>query len=336
MKNIVNIRFGSHLYGTSTPASDEDFKSVFIPTAKDILLQRVKQTVQDHKVKVPGERNQPGDVDKEAFALHRYLGLLAEGQTVALDMLFAPSWAMLEQPDQIWNLIVENRHHFISRRAASFVGYCRTQANKYGIRGSRVHAVRNIVEWFDMAITEHGHLAKVFEASSSLEAFIAEHHLQHTAIIDINHPAQNKPVAHLECCNRKTPFFNSLKDARAIYIRLLDEYGQRALAAERNEGVDWKALSHAVRVGHEALEFMSTAWITFPLPNADHVLAIKKGEIAYAAVAEEIEWLLVAVEEAQSISCLPEKPDYDFIDALVYEAYGSAVREAGVGVRRAS
>ena len=330
MKSLVSIKFGSHLYGTSTPASDEDFKSVFIPDAKEILLQRVKPTIQNHKVKAPGERNQPGDVDEEAFALHRYLGLLAEGQTVALDMLFAPRWAMLSQPDQLWDAIVENRHRLVSRQAASFVGYCRTQANKYGIRGSRVHAVRNIVEWFDAAIAEHGHLAKVFEAADTLEPFIAAQKLDHTAIIDIHHPAQNKPVKHLECCNRKTPFFNSLNDGRSIYGRLLDEYGHRALAAERNEGIDWKALAHAVRVGQEALEFMRTAWITFPLPYAEHVLAIKAGRVPYADVAAEIEQLLVDVEAAQEASCLPERPDQEFINALVCEAYGSAVRSAHV------
>jgi predicted nucleotidyltransferase len=34
MKTVVRMRFGSHLYGTSTPESDLDFKSVFLPDAK--------------------------------------------------------------------------------------------------------------------------------------------------------------------------------------------------------------------------------------------------------------------------------------------------------------
>lgn len=50
------------------------------------------------------------------------------------------------------------------------------------------------------------------------------------------------------------PFTGSIKSAREIAQRLVNEYGQRALQAERNEGIDWKALSHAVRVGREALE----------------------------------------------------------------------------------
>ena len=325
---LTHIKFGSHLYGTSTPASDLDFKSVVTPPARDILLQRVKAVKNNKRPKLEGEKNVAGDVDEETFALHRYLSLLAEGQTVALDILFAPRWAMVSDPHPLWSEIVANRHRFLSRRASSFLGYCRTQANKYGIKGSRVHAVRSIVAWFDQAIAEHGHLAKLEVASDTLPALFATKGLEHTAIIHIPHPSRADPIPHLECCNRKAPFFTSLKDTRAIYARLLDEYGARALLAEKNEGVDWKALSHAVRVGHEALELLATAWITFPLPNAAHVLAIKRGDVPYAAVAEEIEDLLARVEAAQATSVLPEAPDTDYADAIVMEAYREAVRAA--------
>jgi hypothetical protein len=37
LNNIVRIRFGSHLYGTATPASDEDWKSVHVPDARSIM-----------------------------------------------------------------------------------------------------------------------------------------------------------------------------------------------------------------------------------------------------------------------------------------------------------
>ncbi|WDR21760.1 hypothetical protein CPTAKMNP4_095 [Salmonella phage vB_SenM-AKM_NP4] len=40
MKTVVKSYFGSHLYGTSTPESDVDFKEIFVPNARDILLGR--------------------------------------------------------------------------------------------------------------------------------------------------------------------------------------------------------------------------------------------------------------------------------------------------------
>ena len=79
MELIVNMRFGSHLYGTDTPDSDLDLKAVYLPEAHDILLQRVKATVTSNRVNAAGHKNQAGDVDSEIYSLQRYLHLLAEG-----------------------------------------------------------------------------------------------------------------------------------------------------------------------------------------------------------------------------------------------------------------
>jgi hypothetical protein len=109
-----------------------------------------------------------------------------------------------------------------------------------------------------------------------------------------------------------------------------------AAMAEQNQGIDWKALSHAVRVANEALEFMATGWITFPLPNAAHILAIKEGVVPYKVVAEEIEDLLARVEEAQSSSVLPAQPDQQYIEDLLFRVYGRAVATAYEGFNEGS
>src|ERR1051326_295946 len=106
MRNIVSIEFGSHLYGTSTPASDLDFKAVYIPSARDILLQRVKGSIVNARQKAEKEKTLPGEVEEESYSLQRYLELVSEGQTVALDILFAPEWSMTEPPAQEWRELV--------------------------------------------------------------------------------------------------------------------------------------------------------------------------------------------------------------------------------------
>jgi predicted nucleotidyltransferase len=255
MEIVVKIKFGSHLYGTNTPTSDLDYKSVYIPEAKEILLQRVPGTIGISKrPKADGEKNLPCDVDSEAYSLQRYLQLLAEGQTVAIDMLFAPE---PEIRSALWSRIRANKERLLTKRSAAFVGYCRTQANKYGIKGSRVAAAK----------------------------------------------------------------------AAAIYRRIHESYGARARQAESNEGIDWKALSHAVRVGNEALELLLKHEITFPLPNAKHILDIKQGRIPYKDVAEEIEGLLETVENCAKISSLRDEADQRFIDELVLEEYARVVYE---------
>src|ERR1700744_5377784 len=142
MNTIVKVKFGSHLYGTDTPFSDTDYKSVHIPDIDDILLQRVQGTIDlSPKVKQEGEKNQPGDIDDKSISLQEFLYLLSHGQTMAIDMLFAPD-QNLEIVTPLWRYIQRNSDKFLTNKSAAFVGYCKQQANKYGIKGSRVAAAR--------------------------------------------------------------------------------------------------------------------------------------------------------------------------------------------------
>ena len=318
MKNnerlIVQIKFGSHLYGTATPQSDIDIKGVFLPSERDILLQRVRPLLSDTRAKEHGEKNTQHDTDREAYSLQRYLELLAEGQTVAFDMLFAPSWAMISDPDPIWKDVQALAPKILTRGATAFVRYCRQQANKYGIKGSRVAAARTALAALLEAEKNHGAQEKLEMARSDLEEIVANNEfLNFSEAIEAN----GMPISYFEVCGKKTMMTASIKVARDISQRLVDEYGQRALAAERNEGVDWKALSHAVRVGNEALELFSSGHITFPRPEADYLLSIKQGKRPYTEVAETIENLLLKVEESAEKSKLPDHADKNLIDDTV-------------------
>jgi len=316
MDLIVEMRFGSHLYGTDTATSDLDLKGVYLPSARDILLQRAAAAPSEAR-KPPGTRNAPGDVDREVYSLQRYLELLAEGQTVALDMLFAPDWAMTMPPGPLWREIQANRNRLVSRRSAAFLRYCRQQANKYGIKGSRVAAAGQALALLSAAEARLGSQTKLARLAAELADFAAA---EHVALIDLPTPG-GKLVRHLEVCGRKMPFTATIKTAREVTQGLANEFGERARQAERNEGVDWKALSHAVRVGREAIELLASGRITFPLPDADRIRRIKAGEIPYEAVVAEIESLLGEVEAAVAASALPDAPDQAFIDELVLGAY---------------
>lgn len=323
MDLIVEMRYGAHLYGTDTPGSDLDLKGVYLPEARDILLQRVKGSVSLGPAKEPGEKNAPGDVDREVYSLQRYLALLAEGQTVALDMLFAPETAMTMTPCPLWREIQARADRLVSRRASGFVRYCRQQANKYGLKGARVATARQALAILSAAEDRLGTTARLAEIAEEADALAR---LGHAALVDMPMPG-DRVVRHLEVCGRRIPFTASLKTAREVLQRLVEEFGQRALQAERNEGIDWKALSHAVRVGREAIELFATGRITFPLSYADHIRRIKAGEIPYEAVESEIEGLLADVEAAAATSPLPEAPDQAMIEELVLLAYGRRVRE---------
>lgn len=313
-RQIFRTTFGSRLYGTSTPASDVDYKSVFIPDAKSILLQRAKETYNTQRPKGEGEKNVAGEVDEERFSIQRYLGLVAEGQTVALDMLFAPEWAWTDQPGWEWLEIVENKDRLLTRKTAAFIGYAFKQAAKFGLKGSRVAASRHALALLVAGEASHGASTKLGEMRDVVEKAVES--TEHMAIVNITMPNRGV-VAHWEVCGRKMPYTSSIKNAREIMEKLVAEYGHRALQAETNQGVDWKALSHAVRVGRQAIDLLSTGNIVFPLPYAEHLIEIKTGQRGYQSVADEIVGLLDDVKAAAAASSLRDEPDYAWIDHFV-------------------
>lgn len=324
MRTILRIRFGSHLYGTDTPNSDLDFKSVFVPSPRDILLQRAPKTISTKRPKAEGEKNYAGETDEEAYSLQNYLRLLSEGQTVALDVLFAPVSAWTQECDGDWNEIFNNRHRLLTKRSAAFVGYVRQQANKYGIKGSRVAAARSALEILKDGEDRHGTVAKLSAIWPRVE--IACEANEHLAIEDIEQVSGQR-ILHWSVCGRKLGITTTIKMGRECVQKLVDEYGARALQAERQEGIDWKALSHAVRVGRQALELLQTAHVTFPLPYAEHVKAIKLGQRPYQEVSAEIEELLETVEREAVQSTLPDSADMGWIEDFVERVYRREVTE---------
>lgn len=321
MKAIVRMQFGSHVYGTNLPTSDLDFKAVHVPHIEDILLQRVRPSINTKTKKDDAQKNGPGDIDFESFALQKFMAMLLEGQTVALSMLFTPDeWIIERSPE--WDFIRQNKDRWLHRKVSAFAGYCRQQANKYGIRGSRVAASRAGLTWAEQMIDAHGMQGKLRDHWGEVEE-LAGRGLEHVAIVQGTH-ADDQPVRFFEVCNRKIQEHATFKEAHAICKRVFDEYGQRALLAETNQGVDWKACMHAVRVSKEAEELLLHHTITYPRPEAGLLLAIRKGELPYKEVAEMLEDGLDRLEECSRISTLPDHGDQAAAERFVLKVYREA------------
>lgn len=322
MNKIVEIKFGSHLYGTDTPTSDADFKGIYIPTARDIVLGRVKQNISTSRPKREFEKNTKDDVDTEIFSLDEYLSLLIEGQTVALDMLFAPDSFHTFQGENfhVFKYIQLNKDKLLSKGILSFIGYARKQASKYGIKGSRVRAVRETISFLSQFPDDVllGEIGVQIGASELLKDEFIKY--------STGSGPQGQEIVYFEVCGRKFQLTNSVKYTLSILNKVFKEYGQRALLAEANDGIDWKALSHAVRVNYEGQELLRTGHITFPCPNRQLLLDIKTGKLPYKEVEFIIESGLAELEDAQANSTLPEKPDVQWVDDFVCEVYTNIVK----------
>lgn len=324
MRKIVQMRFGSYLYGTMTPESDLDLKGVFVPSAKDILLQRAAKTIRKGRQKQALEKNKANDVDEELFSLQKYLDLLIDGKPVALDMLFAPDWAMTAPVSGIWLDIRRNRNKILTKKSSSFIEYCRRLANKYGIKESRVAAARAALVLLTDLVNNYPATMKLSEFSLAIKNLVAK--TEHMEFVSL----PTKPyetMVHWVVCDRRLPFATTIKYALGVVQRMVNTYDTHTLLAEKKKGVNWKALSHAVRIGHEGLELLENGFITFPLPNAEHIVDIKLGRLTYREVSSEIEELLVKIEKASDKSVLRSEPDTGWMDWFIAYTYRNTITE---------
>jgi hypothetical protein len=333
MNKILEIKFGSHLYGTNTPESDLDYKAIYVPTAKEIVLGNYPKTIQTQRNKAHGERNTKDDVDVETVSLDRFLELLCDGQTMALDMLFAPPkmfvgfdplWA------DFWIEIVSNKHEFLSSNVNAFVGYARQQAAKYGVKGTRMDALKNTLDLLaklpphDKLIDHQLAIVELVEMSKHLIS------LEKTPLVEIVHCAapNGRTEPHLHVAGRKIPFHALIKYGTEIFGKIYKGYGERAFKAQLAGGKDYKALSHAVRVNSEAKELLETGKITFPRPDADLLLKIKKIEMPFEEISEVIEQGLADLMIAQEKSTLRAEPNREYAQDIVFRAYTKIVKDS--------
>lgn len=322
-ETLVAVTVGSRLFGTDRPDSDHDFIHVIRPTLSDRVLGRADSQPQQVSYLFDGTK-----CETTEWSVQHFFKLLGQGQTQALELVFAPRYCSGDtKRDFIARYWPEFREEFLgnptkwlSKNTSAFVGYCRSQANKYSVKGGRLAAVQSLLcllrPWF-----AKGRINRKLVEYPELLATLRTVKIPYLSMDMIN--SQGRDMEHINCCNVKCPVHFSLADATVMYERLANEYGQRARVAKDHGSIDWKALSHAARVTIEAKELLTDHFITLPLKESDrkYVKDVKAGRIAHEAVTEFLDAGLAEIEDLRANSSLPEKIDQSLYDSWVLRAY---------------
>lgn len=314
MQTIVMMQHGSHLYGTNGPTSDLDFKGVGFPSLEEILMDRVpKQWAAPKRSKAEGEKNGPDDIDRETYSLGYFVDMACGGQTVCLDMLHAPPSALLEV-SETWAELVAMRSQFYTRSMDSLIGYARRQAAKYGIKGTRVATLRQVLDLLE-SFPPTSRLKDVWDQLPEGE-FCVKH----------PPPAIHNNVAIYEVCQRRLLATMSVAYALDPLKKAFASYGERALLAETNTGIDWKAISHAFRAAYQMEAIYTAGGFTYPLQQTEFLKAVKAGNLPFKDVGPELEAIIDRVEQLALASKLPETVDREAVDAWLYNRMFDYVR----------
>lgn len=272
--------FGSTLYGTAREGkSDFDVKGIYLPSVTSSILQNVQHCL-SFSTGNQKTKNTSEDIDIQIWSLQKFLlELLPKGDTNALDLLYShtnKNCVLMIDPKM--NTIFTKCNNFISaKNIEGCVGYAINQAKKYGLKGTRLGTLMGIRDW----ISQHSEI----EDDTQLHIFAKE-------IADL-FPKGCKII------NNKNDLFLSINDKLFnfhikfnIFKERIEQevlkYGERAIQAMHNEGIDWKALSHAVRGIRQIQILYNKGKIEYPLSCAEELTKIKDGKLPWSEVEEII------------------------------------------------
>lgn len=319
---IVNMMFGSHLYGLNTPQSDIDYKGIYMPTLEELLLCTYPKTTKT-STGPKHDKNNPGDVDTEVISLPKFVDMGIKGETMVLDMLHCNE-PLVTSP--IWESLVANRTMFYSRNLKAFVGYVKRQAAKYGVKGSRLSDINQAMECLltlsygrdSDTLTLRDVWDDLYEGEYAKKVYKTGSNGQEQQFYVVNDKMYQDTV-------------NAVR-TRHMLLHMYTQYGHRAKQAEKNEGVDWKAVSHALRAAYQARDIYRDGDFQYPLRERNFLLAVKQGNLDYKTdVASVLEDLVDEVSDLTQQSTLPETVDTAFWHDWLIQVYE---KEFGITVRR--
>ena len=337
MKNdiVVKMEYGSHLYGLNHADSDTDYMTIALPTAKQIIMQEanfdIKKSTGDDKSK-----NAADDIDDDIMSLSKFVKQAMDGKNTAMDMLHAsPDQVMITS--DIWLELQDQRASFYTKDMSSYVDYVQGQAAKYGVKGSRLAALKDAMDYLtpfcDHAISKQA-LDAIGVGNLMVDAPLTLGDVadclpigEHAYIVETE--SKVGPQKFYEICQRKFDFKNKISYCVDNMQKIYDGYGHRAKLAESNDGVDWKAVSHALRAGYQARSIYKNGGFSYPLDETTFIMDVKMGRVDYKnGVQPAIEELVAEVAILAKNSDMPETCDRAYWEEWLYQKHLQIVQES--------
>jgi hypothetical protein len=170
--------------------------------------------------------------------------------------------------------------------------------------------------WFGETFNEMRE-EKLGEVFNAVGEFVKDSNFKYINIVQAPGPKTGKGeniIDYLEILGKKFSGDVTIDYFFGKSLSLEVQFGNRTKSSA--EGVDWKALSHSVRVLFEVEELLDTGFVTFPLLEKEFVKEVKEGKVPVDAVMMFVNAKLDQVKEKLDSSDLPEKSNRETMDWL--------------------
>lgn len=293
MKTILKIKSGSHLYGTSTPESDEDYLWIFIPEEKYYYgLENIKELEQNVVSVGPDWKNTGDAIDCKLYELRHYCKLAMGNNPNMLEMLFVDDDNVVEITPE-GQLLRDNAHLFpwewcISR----YLGYATSQEKKMTLK---VQNRKELQQAMDRLVVQD----------------------PQKRILDCEFPFPKVGNDHFKVWDVMFPVTCKVIQAMNKHIGVrLNQASWRQEMWDKH-WYDTKFASHLIRLLLQCEQLLEDRKLSFPIPQYELVRDIKKWEYTLdevLALSDDIKGRVRLLEENNT---LPKKPRYDEINELL-------------------
>jgi hypothetical protein len=261
-------------------------------------------------------RNSAGDVDIDLWSVqHWLLKLLPSGDTGALDVLFAPSHTActLYRHPALDAVFANPLRLMDTGKGRAYAEYSLGQAKKYGIKGSRVGALKAVRFWLQTHCPAPQPGERLDEYLDALASSCPDGRF--CSIVTV------QDARALQLCGKLHMGTIRMEELARRVEADMRRYGARAEEAERNEGLDCKALSHALRALDQMEELLQTGKIVFPLRSRVELIAVKEGRYPWREIEPRILERLEAVDALRQSAPFTGVYDAAFAEACVLACY---------------
>ena len=297
---ILEFRIGSHLYGTNTPTSDEDFAGIFMPDENMVFgFERTEEVDLSVKSKREDGKNDKDAIDIKYYEFRKFVKLAMDNNPNIIEMMFVPESNIVfssEYGKQLLNYAHLFPHAGLKQK---FLGYAFSQKHKMVIRTESYHALENAKEWLNEYIktVEDGKILLVQLLDKCLPFFTVK-------------------GDNIKCGDLNFQRHFMLKKIK----KMIDE--RLSKATNRKDllttyGYDTKFASHLVRLMLEGIELLKTGELHFPLKECNLILDIKNGKYKMTDVLKMAEDYEKQIEDVYITTQLPKYPRYNEIQDLV-------------------
>lgn len=273
---IATIIMGSHLYGMNTDDSDEDLLTIRIPSILEYL--NCNANARKH------------DGEHITTTMHEFVRFALAGQTQAIDALFSPKWTWVDSSNY-WEELVAIRRCFITKNMKAMVGFARAQAIKQSNKKRRLQSAIKVLQ--------------AIEKSSPLDTMgeVAKHVQKDENVMQ---GVGTDGVRFLDVCGKQFLYPSPARLYLPTVVKMVEAYGGRVTGADQL--MDFKAMSHAIRVAMVYKELLLHGDFSYPLAGTDILMDVKLGRVKPDMAFYMLNKLLSDIEGLEPKSSLPERP----------------------------